>query len=40
VLETFIEDYLLAVNKDIKRHNTQTVSQPAVDLFTKPESSS
>lgn len=40
LLETFIEDYLLAVNKDIKRHNTQTVSQPSVDLFTKPESSS
>lgn len=40
LLETFIEDYLLAVNEDIKRHNTQTDSQPAVDIFTKPKSSS
>ena len=40
VLETFIEDHLLSVNEDIKRHNNQTDSKPAVDIFTKPKSSS
>ncbi|KAJ7385532.1 hypothetical protein OS493_015104 [Desmophyllum pertusum] len=39
LLETFIEDYLLGINEDIKRHNMQMDSHPAVDMFTKPNSS-
>ncbi|XP_078357511.1 dynein axonemal assembly factor 9-like isoform X1 [Oculina patagonica] len=38
LLETFVEDYLLAINEDIKRHNSLMDSHPAVDIFTKPKS--
>lgn len=38
VLETFINDYLLRINEDIKKRNMQIDTHPVVDIFTRPKS--
>lgn len=36
LLETFIDRYLLDINEEITRQNSQTDDHPPVDIFAKP----